>query len=178
MGSYFAKLFGGKEERRILMLGLDGAGKTTILYRLKLAEVITTVPTIGFNVERVQYKNINFTVWDVGGQNKIRPLWKHYFKDSNGLIYVIDSSDKERINEAKEELNLILKDEQLNKASVLVMANKQDLEGALSISEISQKLGLFSLHSHKWFIQGTCATNGKGIYEGLDWLAHSFESSS
>ena len=72
----FAGLF-GKTEMRILMVGLDAAGKTTILYKLKLGEIVTTIPTIGFNVETVEYKNISFTVWDVGGQDKIRPLWRH-----------------------------------------------------------------------------------------------------
>lgn len=66
------------------MLGLDAAGKTTILYKLKLGESTITIPTIGFNVETVQYKNINFTVWDVGGQHLVRPLWKHYYPGTNG----------------------------------------------------------------------------------------------
>ena len=80
MGLTFSKLFDrlwGKKEMRILMVGLDAAGKTTILYKLKLGEIVTTIPTIGFNVETVSYKNISFTVWDVGGQHTIRPLWKH-----------------------------------------------------------------------------------------------------
>ena len=68
----FSKIFGGKKEMRILMVGLDAAGKTTILYKLKLGEVVTTIPTIGFNVETVEYKNISFTVWDVGGQDKVQ----------------------------------------------------------------------------------------------------------
>merc|ERR1711870_176385 len=79
MGSIFAKLYNPKKEMRILMVGLDAAGKTTILYKLKLGEIVTTIPTIGFNVETVEYKKINFTVWDVGGQDKIRPLWRHYY---------------------------------------------------------------------------------------------------
>ena len=82
MGSLFAKVFErwtGKTEVRIIMLGLDAAGKTTILYKLKLGEVVSSVPTIGFNVETVEYKNINFTVWDIGGQNKLRLLWRHYY---------------------------------------------------------------------------------------------------
>jgi len=80
MGLSISKLFNGlwgKKEMRILMVGLDAAGKTTILYKLKLGEIVTTIPTIGFNVETVEYKNISFTVWDVGGQDKIRPLWRH-----------------------------------------------------------------------------------------------------
>jgi len=83
---------------------LDAAGKTTILYKLKLGEIVTTIPTIGFNVETVEYKNICFTVWDVGGQDKIRPLWRHYFQNTQGLIFVIDSNDRDRINEAEKEL--------------------------------------------------------------------------
>merc|ERR1712159_783111 len=82
-----------KQEMRILMVGLDAAGKTTILYKLKLGEVGTTIPTIGFNVEAVTYKNITFTVWDVGGQDKIRPLWRHYYEDAHGVIFVVDSND-------------------------------------------------------------------------------------
>ena len=99
MGGVFAKALGrlvGKQEMRILMVGLDAAGKTTILYKLKLGEIVTTIPTIGFNVETVEYKNISFTVWDVGGQDKIRPLWRHYYQNTQGLIFVVDSNDKVR----------------------------------------------------------------------------------
>lgn len=91
-------------------VGLDAAGKTTILYKLKLGEIVTTIPTIGFNVETVEYKNICFTVWDVGGQDKIRPLWRHYFQNTQGLIFVVDSNDRERIVEAEKELqNMVRK---------------------------------------------------------------------
>ena len=107
ISSLFTRLF-GKQAMRILMVGLDAAGKTTILYKLKLGEIVTTIPTIGFNVETVEYKNISFTVWDVGGQDKIRPLWRHYFQNTQGLIFVIDSNDRERVNEAKDELNKML----------------------------------------------------------------------
>uniref|UniRef100_A0A669CS81 ARF GTPase 5 n=1 Tax=Oreochromis niloticus TaxID=8128 RepID=A0A669CS81_ORENI len=96
ISSLFSRLF-GKKQMRILMVGLDAAGKTTILYKLKLGEIVTTIPTIGFNVETVEYKNICFTVWDVGGQDKIRPLWRHYFQNTQGLIFVVDSNDRERV---------------------------------------------------------------------------------
>ena len=85
MGGTFTKLFdfwSSNKEMRILMLGLDGAGKTTVLYKLKLGEVISSVPTIGFNVETVQYKKINFQVWDIGGQEKLRLLWRHYYNNT------------------------------------------------------------------------------------------------
>ena len=174
MGLSFAKLFGsllGKKDMRILMVGLDAAGKTTILYKLKLGEIVITIPTIGFNVETVEYKNINFTVWDVGGQDKIRPLWRHYFQNTQGLIFVVDSNDRERIGEASEELNKMLSEDELRDAAVLVFANKQDLPNAMSVAEVTDKLGLHNLRSKKWYIQSTCATSGDGLYEGLDWLS-------
>lgn len=166
----FNKLF-GNGEMRILMVGLDAAGKTTILYKLKLGEIVTTIPTIGFNVETVEYKNINFTVWDVGGQDKIRPLWRHYFQNTQGLIFVVDSNDRERIEEAKEELNKMLSEEELSNAVVLVFANKQDLPNAMSPSEIQDKLGLNDMRARNWYIQAACAPQGDGLYEGLDWLS-------
>merc|ERR1712174_163388 len=130
MGMAFTKLFSkliGKQEMRILMVGLDAAGKTTILYKLKLGEVVTTIPTIGYNVETVEYKNISFTVWDVGGQDKIRPLWRHYYQNTQGLIYVIDSNDECRFEDARQELQKMLGEDELRDAILLVFANKQDL---------------------------------------------------
>jgi len=174
MGNVFAKMFNslfGKSEMRILMVGLDAAGKTTILYKLKLGEIVTTIPTIGFNVETVEYKNISFTVWDVGGQDKIRPLWRHYFQNTQGLIFVIDSNDRERVGEAKEELMRMLNEDELRDAILLVFANKQDLPNAMNAAEITDKLSLHSLRNRQWFIQATCATSGDGLYEGLDWLS-------
>ncbi|XP_048502219.2 ADP-ribosylation factor isoform X2 [Beta vulgaris subsp. vulgaris] len=120
-----------KKEMRILMVGLDAAGKTTILYKLKLGEVVTTIPTIGFNVETVEYKNVGFTVWDVGGQDK----------------------------------------DELRDATLLVFANKQDLPNAMTVADISDKLGLHSLRQRRWYIQTACATSGEGLYEGLEWLS-------
>ncbi|XP_075257206.1 ADP-ribosylation factor 1-like [Convolutriloba macropyga] len=174
MGITFARLFEsllGKKQMRILMVGLDAAGKTTILYKLKLGEVVTTIPTIGFNVETVEYKNISFTVWDVGGQDRIRPLWRHYFQNTQGLIFVVDTNDRERANEAREELRKMLEEDELRDAVLLVFANKQDLPNALSVSEMSQLLGLHFLKNRDWHVQATCATRGDGLYEGLDWIS-------
>merc|ERR1712045_24365 len=180
-GNVFATLFKGlfgKKEMRILMVGLDAAGKTTILYKLKLGEIVTTIPTIGFNVETVEYKNISFTVWDVGGQDKIRPLWRHYYQNTQGIIFVTDSNDRERIddssgadNSAKEELHRMLAEDELRDAVLLVFANKQDLPNAMSVNEVTEKLGLNQLRNRQWYIQSTCATTGDGLYEGLDWLS-------
>merc|ERR1712182_19981 len=105
MGLAFSKLWArmlGSKEMRILMVGLDAAGKTTILYKLKLGEVVTPIPTIGFNVEEVTYKNISFHVWDVGGQDKIRQLWRHYYTNTQGVIFVVDSNDRDRVGEARD----------------------------------------------------------------------------
>ena len=108
MGNWLGRFLKMKKDMRILMVGLDAAGKTTILYKLKLGEVVTTIPTIGFNVETVEYKNISFTVWDVGGQDKIRNLWRHYYQNTQGLIFVVDSNDKARIEDAKSELHKMI----------------------------------------------------------------------
>ena len=174
MGSTFSYLFNrllGKEDVRILMVGLDNAGKTTILYRLKLEEVVSTVPTLGFNVETVTYKNISFTVWDIGGQDKITNLWRVYFQGTQGLIFVVDSADKERIEEARLELQKLLSEELLANVVLLVFANKQDMPDAMSASEVREKLGLVNTRNRPWFVQSSCAVKGEGLYEGLDWLA-------
>lgn len=177
ISSIFNRLF-GKRQMRILMVGLDAAGKTTILYKLKLGEIVTTIPTIGFNVETVEYKNISFTVWDVGGQDKIRPLWRHYFQNTQGLIFVVDSNDRERAVEAREELSKMLSEDELREAVLLIFANKQDLPNAMSAAEITDKLGLNQLRGRQWYIQATCATQGQGLYEGLDWLSQELSKRS
>merc|ERR1711861_87780 len=179
MGLTFSKVFGklfGKKDVRILMVGLDAAGKTTILYKLKLGEIVTTIPTIGFNVETVEYKNISFTVWDVGGQDKIRPLWRHYYQNTQGLIFVVDSNDRDRVEDAREELTKMLNEEEMRDAVLLVFANKQDLPNAMTAAEITEKLGLHSMRNRQWFIQSACATTGDGLYEGLDWLSRTLSS--
>uniref|UniRef100_A0A8C2FKL6 Zgc:77650 n=1 Tax=Cyprinus carpio TaxID=7962 RepID=A0A8C2FKL6_CYPCA len=141
ISSIFSRLF-GKKQMRILM---------------------------GFNVETVEYKNICFTVWDVGGQDKIRPLWRHYFQNTQGLIFVVDSNDRERVAESAEELSKMVS---IYLSVVLVFANKQDLPNAMAVSELTDKLGLQSLRSRTWYVQATCATQGTGLYEGLDWLSN------
>ena len=164
------RIFSGKKGIRILMIGLAPPEKATILYKLKLGEVVTTIPTIGFNVETVEYKNVSFTCWDVGGKDKIRPLWRHYFQGTSALIYVIDSNDRDRISYAKDELNRLLAEDELQKVPILFIANKQDLPNAMDATEIAERLGLHHLRVD-WYIQAACATNGDGIYEGLDWLS-------
>jgi ADP-ribosylation factor-like protein 1 len=122
----FTSLIWGKKDIRILILGLDNAGKTTLLYRLKIGEVVTTIPTIGFNVESVQYGNLNFDVWDLGGQTSIRPYWRSYYANTAAVIFVIDSTDIERLEIAADELRSMLNEDELKDAALLVFANKQD----------------------------------------------------
>lgn len=179
MGQTFRKLFDsffGLKEMRVVMLGLDAAGKTTILFRLHIGEIVSTVPTIGFNVEKVQYKNVQFTVWDVGGQEKLRPLWRHYYNNTDGLIYVVDSLDRERIGKAKAEFMSIVSDSLMRNSAILVFANKQDMKGAMTPTEVCEALGMQSLRQRQWHVQGTCAPKGEGLYEGLDWLATTLKS--
>lgn len=154
------------------MLGLDAAGKTTILYKLKLGQSVTTIPTVGFNVETVTYKNVKFSVWDVGGQDKIRPLWRHYYTGTQALIFVVDSSDRDRIDEARQELHRIVNDREMREVIILVFANKQDLPDAMKPQEIQDKLGLTltGLHKRNWWVQPCCATTGDGLSDGLSWL--------
>merc|ERR1711870_160972 len=166
----------GKKQMRILMVGLDAAGKTTILYKLKLGEIVTTIPTIGFNVETVEYKNISFTVWDVGGQDKIRKLWRHYTTGTQGLIFVVDSSDRDRIQDACEELMKMLNEDEMRDAVLLVFANKQDLPNAMTAAEVTDKLDLHNMRNRQWFIQSACATTGDGLYEGLEWMSRTLSS--
>ncbi|BEI83274.1 hypothetical protein CcaverHIS002_0311420 [Cutaneotrichosporon cavernicola] len=169
--------FWGKDkEVRILMVGLDSAGKTTILYRLQIGEVVSTIPTIGFNVETVSYKNINFQVWDLGGQSSIRPYWRCYYANTQAIIYVIDSADAARLPTSRSELLTMLAEEELKNVPVLVFANKQDMAGALSPAEISDKLGLAGQEKgREWSVRGSCATKGEGLEEGLDWLVNTIQ---
>lgn len=146
----------------------------------------------------MEYKNISFTVWDVGGQDKIRPLWRHCehfwtrlfclraptvsdevpgfpnpdFQNTQGIIFVVDSNDRDRIGEARDELQRMLNEDELRDAVLLVFANKQDLPNAMSAAEITDKLGLHNLRQRNWYIQATCATSGDGLYEGLEWLSN------
>jgi len=160
-----------KREVRVCMIGLDAAGKTTILNKLKLGETLSTIPTIGFNVDTVEYKNLKLTMWDVGGQARLRSLWKHYFQNADAVIFVVDSNDTARITEAMTELQHSLSHEDLAKASLLVYANKQDLPNAMPTSVVQDKLKLADLRGRKVYIQGCSATSGNGLWEGLDWLS-------
>ena len=181
MGLFLSRIlsyFVAEKRARVCMLGLDAAGKTTILYKMKLDELITTIPTVGFNVEQITYQNLTMTVWDVGGQKTIRNLWKHYLANNDAVIFVVDSSDRERMEEAREELWALLElDETDRDTALLVLANKQDLPSAASAAELTDRLGLYKLRDgRKWYVQSTVATSGEGLWDGLSWLAKTIKA--
>uniref|UniRef100_A0A8C6SXM5 Tripartite motif containing 23 n=1 Tax=Neogobius melanostomus TaxID=47308 RepID=A0A8C6SXM5_9GOBI len=163
---------GPKMEIRVVTLGLDGAGKTTILFKLKQDEFMQPIPTIGFNVETVEYKNLKFTIWDVGGKHKLRPLWKHYYLNTQAVVFVIDSCHRDRLMEAHSELAKLLTEKELRDALLLIFANKQDVPGAVPVEEMTEVLSLHKLCcGRSWHIQGCDARSGMGLHEGLDWLS-------
>jgi ADP-ribosylation factor-like protein 5B len=165
-------------EYKILILGLNNAGKTTILYKLHLNQVILTQPTIGSNVEEVVHKNVRFQVWDVGGQENLRASWSTYFMNAKAVVFVVDSNDRENMLVAKMELFNIMLHENLKGACLLVLANKQDIQGARTAGEICQDLNLHAIKDHDWHIQACCAVTGEGLREGLDWVASRVASAS
>lgn len=119
---------------------------------------------------------MSLTIWDIGGQDKIRKLWRHYYSGCNGIIYVVDSSDTGRLELARDELHMLLNNDELRDATLLVYANKQDLPKAMSASELADKLELNSARLNRdWHIQPACATTRAGLYEGLDWLSKSMK---
>ncbi|XP_053379956.1 ADP-ribosylation factor 1-like [Mercenaria mercenaria] len=177
MGQFWTKIFKHKDVR-ILLLGLDGAGKTTLLYRLKLGEVVTHIPTIGFNVEQLTYKNITFTAWDIGARDKMRPLFRHYYKGTDAVVMVIDSSDRERLDELYcDVLKPALHAEELANSVFLFLVNKKDLPDTMNKDEVSIKLNLHSV-KHVWNIIETSAIQGDGLTDCMDWLATQLGSSS
>ncbi|EGG23423.1 ADP-ribosylation like factor [Cavenderia fasciculata] len=172
VSSRVLKLF-KQRDTKILCLGLDGAGKTTLLYKLILNEVVETIPTLGYNVETVQHKNLTFSVWDLAGQERIRAtFWTPFFAKTSAIIFVVDSSDRSRIEEASTELNKLMKEDELKNIPVLVYATKQDCVDPMDVPELTDCLNLHQVKDRKWYIQPARTIEGIGIYEGLDWLAN------
>lgn len=157
------------KELKILFLGLDNAGKTTILKVLASEDPTHTTPTQGFNIKSVASQGFKMHVWDIGGQRAIRPYWKNYFEQVEILVYVIDSADRKRIEETGVELNELLEEEKLSGVPVLIFANKQDLVNAQLADEIAEKLELHTIKDRKWHIQGCIAKTGEGVQQGMEW---------
>eukprot|EP00038_Savillea_parva_P017916 m.21881 g.21881 ORF g.21881 m.21881 type:complete len:180 (+) comp3936_c0_seq1:193-732(+) len=172
MGGLFAKLWSlwGHEQHKLIIVGLDNAGKTTILYQFLMNEVVVTHPTIGSNVEEVVINNLHFLMWDVSGQEGLRQSWSMYYAGAKCLVLVVDSTDRERLPIIREELHKMMEHEDLKGAALLVYANKQDAADALSAADISQQLGLAKLKGRSYHIQACCALTGEGLYPGMEWV--------
>jgi len=180
MGFMMSKLWSyfGHEEHKIVIIGLDNAGKTTILYQFLMNEVVHTSPTLGSNVEEVVWKNIHFIMWDIGGQETLRQGWNAYYTNTEFIILVIDSTDRDRLSLSKEELWKMLANEELRKAAILIYANKQDVKGCMTAAEISNLLNLTAIKKHRHHIQSCCALTGEGLYQGLEWIVQQLKSKS
>ena len=178
MGAFLERLwhslFAGPEVK-VVTVGLDNAGKTTIVYRLLLGQTVATTPTVGSNVEEIARGNLRFVVWDLGGQKLLRDNWLTYYANTNAVIFVVDSTDRERLAAAAEEFHKMLQADHLRDAIVLVFANKQDVKGALNPAEISEAFGLHTLKDREWHIEPCCGLTGAGLDEGLDWIAQKFQ---
>ncbi|CAH1792037.1 unnamed protein product [Owenia fusiformis] len=159
-----------EKEVRLLMLGLDNAGKTTILKKFNGEDIDTISPTLGFNIKTLEHRGFKLNVWDVGGQKSLRSYWRNYFESTDGLIWVVDSADRRRLQDTRQELDALLLEERLAGATLLVFANKQDLPGALSATEIREALNLDNIKSHHWLILGCSAVTGENLLQGVDWI--------
>ena len=165
-----------EKEIRLLILGLDNAGKTTILKKFNGEDIDKISPTLGFNIKTLQYQDFKLNVWDVGGQTTIRSYWRNYFEQTDGLIWVVDSTDKMRLEDCKKELQSLLKQEKLVGATLLIFCNKQDIEGALTGNEIKKFLELENMETRHWGIIPCSAKSGEGLLEGIDWLVYDIAS--
>lgn len=162
-----------EREVRLLILGLDNAGKTTILRKFCGEDINQIEPTLGFNIKTLEHRSYKLNIWDVGGQRTIRAYWRNYFESTDGIVWVVDSSDKARMETCRDELFSLLNEEKLAGASLLILANKQDIAGALSSEEIADILQLKvnkNFSKRHWSILPCSAVTGDGLVGGMDWM--------
>eukprot|EP01137_Pigoraptor_chileana_P023216 Opistho-2@89169 len=165
--------WGAGKEARVLFLGLDASGRTTALYLMKLGELVQTIPTIGFNVETIECAGMQITAWDVGGCDKIRPLWRHYFQNTTALVFFVDSNDRERLDSLRDEVLSFLNEPELRGLPALFFANKQDLPNALTPAEITVRLNLETLLAGRaWRMFGSTCKDVGTFGDGFQWLVH------
>ncbi|OAF67561.1 ADP-ribosylation factor L [Intoshia linei] len=155
---------------RLVMVGLDNSGKTTVLHKLKHNTNVSTIPTIAFNVDNFKFKNLNLNVWDIGGQDKFVSKWNHHFQNTDVLIFVIDSSDISRVRQASKRLHECLQHQLLENVLLMVLANKQDMPNSLKIDEMITRLELEKVVQW-WICHPTCALTGEGLIEAFTILS-------
>lgn len=160
------------QQARVLLLGLDGAGKSTLLYQLSLAQRMVTLPTVGFNVETLEWdRGLWVTLWDVGGQEKMRTMWGCYCEHADGLLYVVDSSDLQRLEVSRRALERLLQNDHLKHVPVVILANKQDVAGALGAEDLTRRFRIQKLCSDRsWYVQPCSALSGDGLAQGFQKL--------
>eukprot|EP00993_Chasmostoma_nieuportense_P004530 NODE_5196_length_685_cov_34.620072_g5033_i0.p1 GENE.NODE_5196_length_685_cov_34.620072_g5033_i0~~NODE_5196_length_685_cov_34.620072_g5033_i0.p1 ORF type:complete len:180 (+),score=41.84 NODE_5196_length_685_cov_34.620072_g5033_i0:62-601(+) len=158
-----------EKEARLLFLGLDNAGKTTCLKQLSDEDISHISPTQGFNIKSLNQDGFKLNAWDIGGQKAIRAYWPNYFENTDVLVYVVDAADAKRLEETGVELTSLLEEEKLTNVPVLILANKQDLAGALTAAEITEKLNLHAIRDRKWQIHPCSAKTGEGLQDGMQW---------
>eukprot|EP00928_Gymnodinium_smaydae_P090505 TRINITY_DN742_c0_g1_i10.p2 TRINITY_DN742_c0_g1~~TRINITY_DN742_c0_g1_i10.p2 ORF type:complete len:182 (+),score=61.22 TRINITY_DN742_c0_g1_i10:98-643(+) len=168
--SILRKIKKTENEARILVLGLDNAGKTTILKKLSEEDISHIMPTQGFNIKSLTHEGFKLNVWDIGGQKTIRPYWSNYFESTDALVYVIDSSDRRRLEESGSELSELLAEDKLGGIPLLIFANKQDLLQAVPADEISETLKLHEIKDRTWTIQACSGKSGDGLQDGMEWM--------
>ncbi|KAI3388099.1 hypothetical protein SNEBB_000551 [Seison nebaliae] len=176
LSAILRKLKRKEKEMRILILGLDNAGKTTILKRINGESIDEIAPTVGFNIKTIEFKNYKLNFWDVGGQKSIRAYWRNHFESTDGLIWVIDSADRERLSTCKNDLLLLLNQEKLNGATLLIFANKQDLDGSVSGEQLKETLELDKLTTHHFEIVECSAATGDNLLDGISWMINDISS--
>ena len=174
MGFIFSKILDffsrSRSNFKIIILGIQNAGKTTILYRLSLGQLVQTTPTIGSNVEEISYNNVKLQAWDLGGQESTRSVWDVYFVNTDAIIYVIDTHET-NYEESKNQFYKLLENEALKNTVILIYANKQDLQGAKGVNEIMQIYEFDKIKDHIWHIQPCSAQTGEGLVTGMKWLS-------
>ena len=174
MGFIFSKILDffsrSRNNFKIIILGIQNAGKTTILYRLSIGQLVKTTPTIGSNVEEISYNNVKLQAWDLGGQESTRSVWNVYFVNTDAIIYVIDTHD-ETYDDSKTQFYKLLQNDALKNAVILIYANKQDLPGAKNVAEIIRIYELDTIKDHIWHIQPCSAQTGEGLITGMKWLS-------
>lgn len=173
-----------KDEFRVLILGVDKAGKTTLLEKLKSTYLKgeglppdRVVPTVGLNIGRIEDANAKLVFWDLGGQVGLRTIWEKYYEEAHAILYVIDAAAASTFDDSKFALEKVIRHEHLKGAPLLIVANKQDLPGAINDEELAKFLHLKELDERPYTFQAVSAYDGRGIRSGINWLVEQMEKS-